>query len=52
MSKPLLPPAYFLIIAICAMLGSHILLPLLRVLSFPWTLAGLAPALVGAASIS
>jgi protein-S-isoprenylcysteine O-methyltransferase Ste14 len=48
MSKPLLPPAYFLI-ALCAVLGLHFLIPFARVLSFPWTLAGIAPVLAGAA---
>lgn len=48
MRKPLLPPVYFLI-AVCAMLGLHFLLPSRRVLSFPSTLIGVLPAVAGVA---
>jgi hypothetical protein len=44
--KPLLPPTYFLA-SIIVMVGLDILLPGARVLSFPLTLAGLAPMIVG-----
>jgi protein-S-isoprenylcysteine O-methyltransferase Ste14 len=46
--KPLLPPTYFLA-SIIVMVGLDILLPGARVLSFPLTLAGLAPMIVGGA---
>jgi len=48
MHKPLLPPAYFLA-SICAMLALHLLLPLARVLPFPWTLLGTAAVIAGVA---
>ena len=46
--KPLLPPVY-LLASIGVMIALDILLPARRVLSFPWTLVGLAPLLAGAA---
>src|SRR6202158_1839798 len=48
MHKPLLPPAY-LLASICAMLVLHFLLPMARVLPFPWTLLGTAAVIAGAA---
>ncbi|MGO9700690.1 MAG: methyltransferase family protein [Xanthobacteraceae bacterium] len=47
MRKPLLPPVYFLA-GICGMLALHFLLPVHQVLLFPWTLAGIIPAIIGA----
>jgi len=46
--KPLLPPVYFTG-AILAMLALHFLAPGGRFLSYPWTLAGLAPMAAGIA---
>jgi len=46
--KPLLPPAYFLA-GICAMLVMHLLLPVRQILSFPWTLSGIIPTVLGVA---
>jgi protein-S-isoprenylcysteine O-methyltransferase Ste14 len=48
MRKPLLPPVY-LLASIIVMPGLHVLLPVARVLWFPWTLAGILPAVAGVA---
>ncbi len=44
--KPLLPPVYFLA-SVVVMVGLDILAPTRRILSFPWTLVGLAPIVIG-----
>ena len=44
----ILPPTY-LLMAILLMIVLHIVLPLTTVVSFPWSLAGLAPLLTGLA---
>lgn len=46
--KPLLPTVYMLA-GLVLMVALDILLPAARVLSFPWTLAGLGPLAIGAA---
>jgi hypothetical protein len=46
--EPLLPPVCF-VACIVVMVGLDILLPAARVLWFPWTLAGLAPMVIGGA---
>ena len=48
MRKLLVPPVY-LLASIVVMLGLHELLPVARVLWFPWTLAGIVPAVAGVA---
>lgn len=45
--KPILPPAYLLGGA-CGMVALHFFLPAARILSFPWTLAGFIPVVIGA----
>jgi protein-S-isoprenylcysteine O-methyltransferase Ste14 len=46
MRKRLLPPV-FLFASTILMLGLHFLLPITRVLSFPWALIGIAPMVAG-----
>jgi protein-S-isoprenylcysteine O-methyltransferase Ste14 len=48
MRKRLLPPV-FLLASIILMLGLHFLLPIARLLSFPWTLIGIVVIAVGIA---
>jgi protein-S-isoprenylcysteine O-methyltransferase Ste14 len=45
-TRNILPPTY-LVIAIITLIAVHFLIPLRRVISFPWNLAGLIPLLIG-----
>jgi len=49
-SKPLLPPVYFLA-SIIVIIGLGMLLAAAKILSFPWTMAGVIPIAAGVALI-